>query len=144
MYVEQAPNPASRVRLGSERDALGMPRLAVDWQATALDHRSFEKVHDALVRAFEAAGLGRLDFGDAPLSLADTVDAAHHIGTTRMANHPGEGVVDRNCKVFGTENLFVASSAVFATGHSAAPTLTIMALARRLGEHLAALAATQN
>lgn len=53
-----------------------------------------------------------------------------------MSNRPEEGVVDPNCRVFGTENLYVASSAVFPTSPSYSPTFTILALARRLGEHL--------
>jgi choline dehydrogenase-like flavoprotein len=59
------------------------------------------------------------------------------MGTTRMAADPSEGVVDRDCRVFGTDNLYVASSAVFPTAHAYSPTFTILALARRLATHLA-------
>ena len=60
----------------------------------------------------------------------------HHIGTTRMAASPREGVVDGNCRVHGTANLYVAGSSVFPTAGTANPTLTIVALALRLGDHL--------
>ena len=60
----------------------------------------------------------------------------HHIGTTRMAASPSEGVVDGNCRVHGTANLYVAGSSVFPTAGNANPTLTIVALALRLGDHL--------
>lgn len=136
MYLEQAPNPDSRVRLGAERDVLGVPKLVVDWRLTALDHSSFARTLAALREAFASAGLGQVDFGAEPLTLDDTVDAAHHLGATRMASSPSEGVVDANLRVFGTSNLFIASSSVFPTGHSAGPTFTILALARRLGTHL--------
>ena len=53
-----------------------------------------------------------------------------------MAEDPKHGVVDRNCRVFGTGNLYVASSAVFPTSSYANPTLTIVALAIRLADHL--------
>jgi len=65
------------------------------------------------------------------------------MGTTRMASRPEEGVVDPNCRVFGTDNLYVASSAVFPTGPSYSPTFTILALARRLGQHLLEMTSTQ-
>lgn len=39
----------------------------------------------------------------------------HPMGTTRMSLLPDKGVVDRDCKVFGVKNLFVASSSVFPT-----------------------------
>jgi choline dehydrogenase-like flavoprotein len=49
-----------------------------------------------------------------------------------MAHSPREGVVDRDCRVFGTPNLFVASSSVFPTAGAVGPTLTIVALANRI------------
>jgi len=45
-------------------------------------------------------------------------------------------VVDANCRVHESPNLYVASSSVFPTGGWANPTVTIMALAERLGETL--------
>ncbi|MGF1632435.1 MAG: GMC oxidoreductase [Phycisphaerae bacterium] len=137
MYVEQAPNRQSRVRLGDEADVLGLPNLVLDWQLNEEDYRSFDATLAELARRFELAGLGRLDFGQKPPSLDDWADAAHHMGATRMAETPETGVVDKQCRVFGTQNLYVASSSVFPTGHSAAPTMTILAMARRLSEHLA-------
>jgi len=45
--------------------------------------------------------------------------------------------VDRDCKVFGTDNLYIAGSATFPSGSVYSPTYTIVALAHRLGRHLA-------
>jgi len=53
-----------------------------------------------------------------------------------MATSPSEGVVDPNCRVFGTRNLYVAGSSVFPTSGLANPTLTLLALAMRLSDHL--------
>ena len=63
----------------------------------------------------------------------------HHLGTTRMHDDPGHGVVDRNARVHATENLYVAGGSVFPTGGYANPTLTIVALAVRLAKHLKAM-----
>ena len=60
----------------------------------------------------------------------------HPMGTTRMAEHPGSGVVDPNCRVFGLDNLFVAGGSVFPTGSYDSPTVTLVALAVRLAHHL--------
>jgi choline dehydrogenase-like flavoprotein len=49
---------------------------------------------------------------------------------------PEQGVVDENGRVHGTANLFVTGSSVFPSGGYANPTLTIVALAVRLGDHL--------
>lgn len=138
LYVEQAPNRESRISTSVEEDALGVPKLVVDWRLSALDEDSYERTHRLLANAFRRSGLGELDFGPALPTLDDATDAAHHMGTTRMASSPTSGVVDADCRVFGTDNLFVASASVFPTGHSVAPTLTILALTKRLARHLGA------
>lgn len=134
--TEQVPHADSRVQLGTARDALGQHVLEVDWRFTDHDRRSMAETLGLLTRRFEAVGLGTFAFGDDPPSLETMTDAAHQMGTTRMADRPEEGVVDADCRVFGTDNLYVASSAVFPTGPSYSPTFTILALARRLGQHL--------
>ncbi|MFI5226838.1 MAG: GMC family oxidoreductase [Candidatus Limnocylindrales bacterium] len=60
----------------------------------------------------------------------------HHAGTTRMDDDPAHGVVDRDCRVHGLDNLFVAGSSVFPSSGSTSPTVTIVQLALRLGDHL--------
>jgi choline dehydrogenase-like flavoprotein len=139
--TEQVPNRDSRATLSSERDALGVRKLRLDWRFTDQDRDSMAETLRQIETRFARAGLGRLDFGSAPPSLENTTDAAHQMGTTRMAADPSGGVVDTDCRVFGTDNLYVASSAVFPTGPSYSPTFTILALARRLAEHLAAAGA---
>ena len=60
----------------------------------------------------------------------------HHMGTTRMHVDPKQGVVDKNCRVHGISNLFIAGPSVFPTGGYANPSLTIVALAVRLADHI--------
>ena len=134
--TEQVPRESSRLKLARELDALGQRKLEVDWNFTEQDHYSIAKTLELLTHRFAEAKLGQFEFGDKPPKLENMTDAAHQMGTTRMGNSPQEGVVDTNCKVFGTENLYVASSAVFPTGPSYSPTFTILALTRRLGQHL--------
>jgi len=134
--TEQAPHQSSRIKLGTTLDALGQRQLEVDWCFTQQDHRSMATTLQLLTERFAAVGLGRFDFGSDLPCLETMTDAAHQMGTTRMARHPQAGVVDTNCRVFDTDNLYVAGSAVFPTGPSYSPTFTILALARRLGRHL--------
>ena len=67
---------------------------------------------------------------------ADLEGTWHHMGTTRMHDSPRLGVVDRNCRVHGMSNLYVAGSSVFPTSGANFPTITLAALAFRLSEHL--------
>lgn len=60
----------------------------------------------------------------------------HWLGTTRMADRPEDGCVDADLRYHGLENLFVVSTSVFPSSSSANPTLTLAALALRLGDRL--------
>ena len=59
------------------------------------------------------------------------------MGTARMGDDPTTSVVDGDSRCHEVPNLYIAGSAVFATGSSSNPTLTIVALAIRLAQHLA-------
>ncbi|HZK90105.1 MAG TPA: GMC oxidoreductase [Stellaceae bacterium] len=143
-HAEQAPNPASTVSLGEARDALGMPRLKIDLRYSEPDARSVVAGHAIIDRDLRAAGLGRLEHHFPAKERAARVwnqmtDGYHQIGTIRMAADPARGVVDADCRVHGTTNLFVAGSAVFPTSGQANPTLLIATLSARLAAHVARL-----
>ena len=61
------------------------------------------------------------------------------MGTTRMAADPKEGVVNSDCRLHNVNNLYIAGGSVFPTAGRANPTLTIIALALRLSDHLKSL-----
>lgn len=75
----------------------------------------------------------RLDWRDIA---EDEVAGKHHMGTTRMADDPRRGVVDRDCRVHGLASLYVGGPGVFPIGGRANPTYTVVQLALRLGDHL--------
>ncbi|HSV28070.1 MAG TPA: GMC family oxidoreductase [Candidatus Omnitrophota bacterium] len=134
--AEQIPNPDSRVSLGNDTDAFGMPRLKVDWRVTALDVDSVVAAHALLARELEASGRGMLEIDEEVIRQGYNATGGHHIGTARMAADASAGVVDRDGRVFGMDNLYVAGAATFPTSSHANPTLTIVALAARLAAHL--------
>jgi choline dehydrogenase-like flavoprotein len=137
--MEQAPNPESRVSLSSERDAFSIPRVKLDWRLSPVDKWSLRRSLEILGTQLGRAALGRLriDVNNHDQSWPDVLrDAGHHIGTTRMHLDSKKGVVDENCRVHGMTNLFVAGSSVFPTSGHANPTLTLVALAIRLADHV--------
>jgi choline dehydrogenase-like flavoprotein len=136
MEGEQSPNPASRVTLCDEVDALGMRRAVLDWQIDPIDGSNLYQTAIELARSVGAAGLGRM-FVNLERGEELKVDTCcHHMGTTRMHDDPRRGVVDRHCAVHGLSNFYIAGSSVFPTCGRANPTLTIVALAIRLADHL--------
>lgn len=139
MVLEPMPNPDSRVSLSKKRDLFGQPRLAVNWQVTGKD---LSNAHRALMLAaleFGRMGLGR-GFGEIferPDEWPGHLEAGkHHCGTTRMSDSETTGVVNRDCRMFEVDNLYIAGSSLFPTIGYANPTLTIVALALRLADHL--------
>ena len=135
--AEQAPDPASRVTLGTGRDRLDLPVARLDWRVGDRDRESLRRSVDRIDEELRRAGLGRVEqpLGEErPPTLVR--GGWHHMGTTRMHGDPRHGVVDAEGRVHGTRNLYVAGSSVFPTGGAANPTLTIVALALRLAEHL--------
>jgi choline dehydrogenase-like flavoprotein len=138
---EQTPNAQSRISLSRETDELGMPVALLDWHTTSADQKGVRLAASFAIDEFRRLGIGQIleaewmAGADWPGNLAG---GPHHMGTTRMAVDPGSGVVDKDCKVFGVEGLYIAGSSVFPTGGHANPTLSILALALRLADHVRA------
>ncbi len=148
LRAEQAPNPDSRVTLSEERDAIGMPRVALDWRLSGIDIDSVDGLVSALDRESRRLGLGSVEpagwlrepdrkWVSDELVSAHPIGGFHHMGTTRMAADPRRGVTDGWGRVHGVANLHIAGSSLFPTGGWANPTLTILALAMRTADGIA-------
>jgi choline dehydrogenase-like flavoprotein len=129
----------NRVTLCTAKDALNRPLARVEWRLGDHELQGMRRVVQIFDESFRRAGVGRLEFA-LPASDRGWRDALeggkHHIGTTRMHVDPRHGVVDPDCCVHGSDNLYITGSSVFPSGGYANPTLTIVALAIRLADHL--------
>jgi choline dehydrogenase-like flavoprotein len=132
-FCEQPPDPQSRLTLSRETDRLGVNRLQLRWRIGPEVIDSVRRLEDHLAARLAAEGIGRLERASGEPRFTD---ASHHMGTTRMSDSPRTGVVDRDCRVHGLANLYIAGSSVFPTAGHANPTLTIVALALRLADRL--------
>jgi choline dehydrogenase-like flavoprotein len=141
LNVAQDAPSSSRITLGEEMDAYGLPQVVVDWRVTKHELDSLRRYAKYLKGQFEAAGLMGVEWlpdlfvEDAPLPGLD--DARHAMGGACMGVDPRTSVVDAEMRVHGVENLSVAGAATFPDGSPQLPTLTMMALALRLAERLA-------
>ncbi|WP_267381366.1 MULTISPECIES: GMC family oxidoreductase [unclassified Sphingomonas] len=140
-HAEQQPNRDSRVYLGTDRDAWGMPRLVADWRHAPGDIETVRVALALLAEDLERSSCGRFTYD--PDSVAAEVMRygaypGHHIGTARMGTDPRTSMVDGDGRVHGIANLHLAGAAVFPTSSQANPTLTAVALALRLADRLAA------
>jgi choline dehydrogenase-like flavoprotein len=139
--LEQEPNPESRITLSAEKDPLGMQRAKVDWRISEIERTTARYFCGFIGDVIKRLGLGQLQpsewlTSNRPIGGEDLHGTYHFIGATRMSKDPRDGVVDENCRTHGVKNLYIAGCSVFPTGGHANPTLTILALALRLADHL--------
>ena len=132
---EMAPAASNEVFLTGDRDAAGLYRPAARCVIGAGDFLNVEKTLRLLGESLIESGKGRVRINNERLYRQPT-GGGHIMGTTRMGTSQSNSVVDRDCRVHGYDNLFVAGSSVFPTGGYANPTLTIVSLSLRLADTL--------
>ena len=137
VMAEQFPNRESKVSISDSLDPIGLRRVKVNWNIARTDKNSWIRAYDIFSKQVNRSGFGEFvsnpDPNRVPIS-----GGYHHMGTTRMHHDETKGVVDPNGRVHGTSNLYACGSSVFPTSGVSNPTLTIVALSFRLGDHLAA------
>lgn len=138
---EQSPEKENCIILDSEKDRFGIPKPILNWRKSELDRKtlvsSVSKFNEWLLRI--DAGRMQLDewiLNNEDYPLDDELAGYHHMGGTRMHSSTKFGVVDENCKVYGSKNLYMAGSSIFTTGGHNNPTLPIVQFSLRLAEHL--------
>jgi choline dehydrogenase-like flavoprotein len=136
--MELAPDPDRRLTLTGDKDALGLPRLKLDMRIADEDFARFRRTLSELGRQLLAskAGLLRINCNRREDWLKNMDWGHHHLGTTRMSADPKQGVVDADGLVHGLRNLYIAGSGVFPSYSASNPTLNLIALTLRLGDHL--------
>ena len=142
VQAEHAPCPESRITIDeSAHDANGLPRVVLNWQLGGDELRSLREFAIQIRSTLQSAGIGQLNIDEDLLALNQDFlstlgDTYHHAGGINMAASEQDGVVDRNLRVFGTENLYVAGACVFPSTSNANTTFTALTFATRLVDHL--------
>ena len=138
---EQAPHYENRITLDTEKDKFGIPKPILNWQKKSLDRKTVMKSVEIFNQWLLEIDGGRIQLDDWLINKKnyptnDELAGYHHMGGTRMHENPEFGVVDKNCKVYGSNNLYMAGSSIFTTGGHNNPTLPIIQFALRLANHL--------
>ena len=142
IQTEQAPLRESRITIDSSvKDVSGLPKVILNWQHGENELTSIREFVIRCDKALRAAGLASIDIPEELMELKPSFfgklhDVYHHTGGTRMAENETDGVVDRNLRVFGTENLFIIGASTFRTTSNANTTFLALTLTTRLVEHL--------
>ena len=139
---EQEPNYYNQISLSASlKDNYGLPRVEIKNKYSSLTYKTIKLSMENLGRYFIQSEAGRIKLenfflNESEFSKKPNEGGHHHMGGTIMGNDINKSVVDSNLKVHNISNLFVAGSSVFPTGGYANPTLTIIQLSLRLGDHL--------
>ncbi len=144
-HAEQPPRASNRISLAETLDSCGQPKLKIDFRMQDEEIEAVVRAHELLDADLQTAGAGRLRFAGARADCLARVKAAardgyHQLGGAIMSESAATGVVDTQCRTHDLDNLYLAAGSVFPSGGQANPTLTIVALARRLAAHIAAQA----
>jgi choline dehydrogenase-like flavoprotein len=144
VQAEHAPLPDSRITIDrTSVDAYGLPKVILDWRIDGNELASLREFALQIRDALQSSGIGELRIDEDLLALNPSFlsklgDTYHQAGGTNMAESAQNGVVDKNLRVFGTDNLYVAGASVFPTTSNANTTFTALTLTTRLIDHLTA------
>jgi choline dehydrogenase-like flavoprotein len=119
------------VTLADERDRHGLPVARVDFSYSDNDQRLQRHAVDFMWQMMEAAG-GR--------DLWTSDDTSHILGTCRMGARPETSVVNADGRSWDIPNLWICDGSLFPTCGGVNPSLTIQALALRIGARIKEMA----
>ena len=129
---EDMPQAGNRITLNSTvTDPLGLPVPNVHFDDHPNDVAMREHGYGQGQALYEAVGA---------VSAVRTppYPSTHNLGTARMSARPEDGVCNGFGQTHDVPNLYISDGSQFTTGAAANPTLTIVALAIRQAEHIAA------
>jgi len=130
VLTEDVPQASRRVTLAANRDSFGMPLNSVAYPGpTRYELDGIAHTIDAVRRRLSPLGARSVEAAPGPRG-------GHLLGTCRMGSGD-DAVVDGEMRHLDFDNLFVAGGSAFPTYSPVHPTLTIAALALRLGALLA-------
>jgi choline dehydrogenase-like flavoprotein len=118
------------------RDKWGRPALRATYRDHPDDLKTVSFLQDRAQELMHAAGATRVW----AFPVEESSLGAHLLGTCRMGDDPRTSVVDRYHRAHDVPNLFICDGSSFVTSGRGQPTMTIMALAFRAAEHIAAAA----
>jgi choline dehydrogenase-like flavoprotein len=129
-FMEQFGEYRNRFSPDVGTTRFGLPRTKIDFtQSDDTTERAVKRL-ELMAKVIKRMGY------EIYCARIGTQDGHHTSSTCRMGKDPTEGVVDADLKVFGTSNLYVCSNAVHPTCAAVNPTLTLVAVAMKLADHI--------
>ena len=139
--IEQTPNWNSRIRLSEDHDALFRKRLAIEWHIKPEDVQVIRTVAEQTIKSlakFEISAVAdlKLTLPEEFDSFDSLYDVYHPTGALGMGCSAKTSVLNKDLRLWATNNCYVSTTAVFPSAGSANPGLAHLALTARLAKHL--------
>jgi choline dehydrogenase-like flavoprotein len=131
LQTEDLPDPNNRVRVENGTIYLDYTQNNTE-AADRLIHR-----WTSVLKAIDRKAMHVIPFSLYPRAHLPVQAVAHQCGTCRFGSDPTTSVLDLNCRAHDVDNLYVVDGSFFPSNSGVNPTLTIMANALRVGDHLA-------
>jgi choline dehydrogenase-like flavoprotein len=136
-YGEVLPYRHNRVTVeGTGTDRYGVPLAKIEYRIGENERKMTAEMYDAAESILRAAKAEILPFERGALDVAGS--AIHEHGTCRMGRDPKSSALNGFCQMHDVKNVFVVDGSAFTTASEKNPTLTILALAWRATDYLAA------
>lgn len=136
-YGEVVPVPENRVEVDESRlDAYGVPLPRIIFKYGENERKMVDEMYDTVERILHEA---KAEIYELNRGSYDTPGhAIHEHGTCRMGADPKTSALNGFCQMHSVKNLFVVDGSAFPSATEKNPTLTILALAWRATDYLAA------
>ena len=131
LTTEDLPDPENRVSV--DKDG----RLTLAY--TPNNQLQTDKLYEKLRSMLGEIGLHKQHLVARNLYMHNEIPlagCAHQAGTCRFGDDPATSVLDRNCKAHELDNLYVVDTSFFVSIGAVNPSLTAIANALRVGDHL--------
>ena len=136
--MEQEPMEQNQIILSEDKvDNFGLPSAILKINYSKQFKKSSIDILTNFGKLLIDNNLGRLAIDKKKIDIINNLNGNHHMGGTRIGFSKKNGVVDKNLKLFDSDNIYILGSSIFKTGGVANPTFTIVQLSLRLSDHLA-------
>jgi len=139
---EMIPNADSYCEIDPTTvDRWGIPVLRFHWKWSDHEHRQVRHMQEtfrAIIAEMGGTPMGRMPGPERGYGISDGGTIIHELGVTRMGGDPSSSVLNGNCQAHDVPNLFVADGGPFVSQADKNPTWTILALAWRTSDYIAA------
>ena len=130
LQIEDLPDPNNRVRVMGDQIHLDYTLNNTE-AAERLVHR-----WTSVLKSIEGNAMSVIPFSIYPRSHVPIQAVGHQCGTCRFGSDAKTSVLDLNCRTHDVNNLYVVDGSFFPSNSGVNPTLTLMANALRVGDHL--------